>query len=154
VTVRVLTLQASDNAESIQARRERLNNQLRLEHLNNEKRKAIKKICEDFCDIFHLENDTLTCTTSVAHEITTKVDSAPVNVRPCRLLEKHKEEVNRQITKMLDDDIIRPNMSQWNAPLLVVPKKTDAFGKQKLRIVIDFRKLNDLTIGDFSHCQI
>jgi len=84
----------------------------------------------------------------VAHEITTKVDSAPVNVRPYRLPEKHKEEVNRQITKMLDDDIIRPNMSQWNAPLLIVPKKTYASGKQKLRIVIDSRKLNDLTIGD------
>jgi len=57
-----------------------------------------------------------------------------------------KEEINRQITKMLDDDI-RPSTSQWNALLLVVPKKTDASRKQKLRIVIDFRKLNDLTIG-------
>jgi len=71
-----------------------------------------------------------------------------VNVRPYRLPAKHKEEVNRQISKMLDDDIIRPSTSQWNAPLLIVPKKTDASGKQKLRIVIDFRKLNDLTIGD------
>jgi len=47
---------------------------------------------------------------------------------------------------MLDDGIISPSM-RWNAPLLVVPKKTDASGKQKLRIVVDFRKLNDLTIG-------
>jgi len=65
----VLTLQASESiqAESIQARRERLNNQLCLEHLNNEERRAIKEICEDFCDIFHLKDNT--CTTSVAHEI-------------------------------------------------------------------------------------
>jgi len=27
-------------------------------------------------------------------------------------------------------------------------QKSDASGKQKLRIVVDFRKLNDLTIGD------
>jgi len=48
----------------------------------------------------------LTFTTAVAHEITTKIDSVPVNVRPYRLLEK--EEVNRQITKItMDDDIIR-----------------------------------------------
>jgi len=79
--------------------------------------------------ISFLEDYTLTCTTSVAHEIATKVNSTPVNVRPYRLPEKHKEEVNRQITKMLDDDIIRPSTSQWNAPLLVVPKKTDASGK-------------------------
>jgi len=49
---------------------------------------------------------------------------------------------------MLDDVIIRPSMSQWNAPVLVLPKKTDVSGKQKLRIIVDFRKLNDLTIGD------
>jgi len=108
----VLTLETSDNAESIQARRERLNKQLRLEHLNNEEKKAIEEIYDDFCDIFHLENDMLTFTTAVVHEITTKVDSAPVNVRPYRLPEKHKEEVNRHITKMLDDDIIRPSTSR------------------------------------------
>jgi len=57
--------------------------------------------------------------------------------------------MNRQITKMLDDEIIHHSMNQWNVPLLVVPRKTDASEKQKLRIVVDFRKLNDLTIGDF-----
>jgi len=31
-----------------------------------------------------------------------------MNVRPYRLSEKHKEEVNRQITKMLDNNIVRP----------------------------------------------
>jgi len=44
--------------------------------------------------------------------------------------------MNRQITKMLDDNIIRSNTSQWNASLLVIPKKTNASKKQKLRIVI------------------
>jgi len=66
-----------------------------------------------------------------------------VNVRSYRLPEKHKEEVNSHITRMLE---LKPIL--WNASLLVVPKKADASEKQKLRIVIDFRKLNDLTIGD------
>jgi len=49
---------------------------------------------------------------------------------------------------MSNEEIIRPSTSQWNAPILIVPKKSDASGKQKLRIVVDFRRLNDLTIGD------
>jgi len=49
---------------------------------------------------------------------------------------------------MLNEEIIRSSTSQWNAPILVAPKKSDASGKQKLRIVVDFRRLNDLTIGD------
>ena len=90
----------------------------------------------------------MTYTPAVQHEINTRTDSAPVNIRPYRLPEKHKAEVNKQVNKMLEDGIIRPSASQWNAPILVVPKKSDASGKRKLRIVVDFRKLNDLTIGD------
>jgi len=44
--------------------------------------------------------------------------------------------------------IIRTSVSQWNAPLLVVSKKADASGKPKLRVVVDFRKLNNISIGD------
>jgi len=62
-------------------------------------------------------------------------------VRPYRLPEKHKTEVNQQIKEMLKGEMIRTSVSQWNAPLLVVPKKADASEKLKLRIVIDFRKL-------------
>jgi len=50
---------------------------------------------------------------------------------------------------MLQNDIINYSASHWNAPLLVVPKKNDASGKQKFIIVVDFRKLNELTISDF-----
>jgi len=84
----------------------------------------------------------------VAHEINTRADAAPVNVRPYRLPEKHKQEVNRQIKEMLQNKIIRTSASQWNAPLLVVPKKADTSEKPKLRVVVDFRKLNNITIGD------
>lgn len=49
---------------------------------------------------------------------------------------------------MLSDGIIVPSKSEWNFPLIVVPKKLDASGKRKWRICIDFRKLNDVTVGD------
>ncbi|CAG4993531.1 unnamed protein product [Colias eurytheme] len=49
---------------------------------------------------------------------------------------------------MLNQKIIRPSNSPWSSPIWVVPKKQDASGQKKWRIVIDYRKLNDITIGD------
>jgi hypothetical protein len=49
---------------------------------------------------------------------------------------------------MLEDELIIPSKSKWNFPLVVVPKKMDASGKQKWRICIGFRKLNEASIGD------
>jgi hypothetical protein len=37
--------------------------------------------------------------------------------------------------------------SEWNFPLVIVPKKIDATGKRKWRICVDFRKLNEVSVG-------
>lgn len=49
---------------------------------------------------------------------------------------------------MLDQGIIRPSFSPWSSPIWIVPKKLDASGKQKWRLVIDYRKINEKTIDD------
>ena len=56
--------------------------------------------------------------------------------------------IKNQNNQMLEDDIITPSQSEWNFPILMVPKKLDASGKRKWRMVIDFRKLNEISIGD------
>uniref|UniRef100_A0A0K8VBC8 Retrovirus-related Pol polyprotein from transposon 297 n=1 Tax=Bactrocera latifrons TaxID=174628 RepID=A0A0K8VBC8_BACLA len=49
---------------------------------------------------------------------------------------------------MLAQNVISPRCSSYNSPLWVVPKKPNNSGKQKWRIVIDYRKLNEQTIDD------
>jgi len=49
---------------------------------------------------------------------------------------------------MLDEDIIRPSVSPWNLPHLVVSKKEDSNGNKKWRIVVDYRKINENTVGN------
>jgi hypothetical protein len=49
---------------------------------------------------------------------------------------------------MVADGVIQQSSSSWNAPLLVVTKKNDTSGKTNWRIVVEFRKLNEVTIGD------
>jgi len=59
-----------------------------------------------------------------------------------------KDEVERQIAELLRDGIIRPSRSSYNSPVWVVPKKQDASGEKKYRLVVDYRKLNEVTIAD------
>lgn len=124
-----------------------LNQNLRLDHLNKEESESIKSICEKFNDIFHLPNDMLSTTTAASHEIPT-TNNIPIHTKSYRYPEIHKTEVNKQIELMLKQGIIKPSVSPWSSPLWVVAKKQDASGERKWRIVIDYRKLNDNTIGD------
>jgi len=48
---------------------------------------------------------------------------------------------------MLADGVIQHSTSPWNFPILV-PKKADSSGKVKWRVVVDFRKVNDVTLGN------
>uniref|UniRef100_A0AAG5DT40 RNA-directed DNA polymerase n=1 Tax=Anopheles atroparvus TaxID=41427 RepID=A0AAG5DT40_ANOAO len=50
--------------------------------------------------------------------------------------------------ELLDNGIIAHSTSPYSSPVWVVPKKTDASGKRKIRVVIDYRKLNEKTIED------
>jgi hypothetical protein len=65
------------------------------------------------------------------------------------LPESHRGEIDEQVDKLLKEEIIRESNSPWNSPLLVVPKKkqTDVSG-EKWRLVVDFRRLNEKTVGD------
>uniref|UniRef100_W8BY62 RNA-directed DNA polymerase n=1 Tax=Ceratitis capitata TaxID=7213 RepID=W8BY62_CERCA len=57
--------------------------------------------------------------------------------------------VNKEISDLLRDGIIQPSHSSYNSPIHVVTKKgLDNEGNQQLRLVIDFRKLNEKTSSD------
>lgn len=81
------------------------------------------------------------------HELHTTTE-APINIKAYRYPESLKKVVDEQIETMLDQGIIRPSTSAWKSPIWVVPKKADADGNVKYRVVIDYRKLNSVTIGD------
>ncbi|CAF4889349.1 unnamed protein product [Pieris macdunnoughi] len=49
---------------------------------------------------------------------------------------------------MLKDKIFQESHSPWSAPVHLVPKKLDASGGKKWRMVIDYRRLNDITTDD------
>lgn len=128
-------------------RTEKVVNQIRTDHMNSEEKRNILNICKDFKDIFHIDGDTFSFSNTIKHAIDTG-DSPPVYTKNYRYPQVHKAEVKDQIQKLLAQKIIQPSHSPYNSPIWIVPKKLDASGRTKWRMVIDYRKLNEVSKGD------
>ena len=127
---------------------QRVVDMLRTDHLNEEEKRSLFELCFDYQDVFYLPGDRLSSTSAVKHTITLGSVVTPINTRPYQLPESQKEEVDLQVKQLLEEGIIFKSDSPWNSPLLVVPKKTGPDGKRNWRMVVDFRRLNEKTIGD------
>lgn len=134
------TKQTSERARDVVTR-------LRTDHLNDEETANLNLLCSRYSDVFYIEGEPLTFTNKIKHRIRT-TDEQPIYTKSYRYPFVHRQEVRDQIAKMLEQGIIQPSDSAWSSPIWVVPKKADASGKQKWRLVVDFRKLNDKTIDD------
>lgn len=122
-------------------------NSIRTNHLNAEEKNAVFKLCKNFKDIFYNDKCDLSFSNTVKHKIRTK-DDEYVYVKPFRHPYAMRNEIQSQIQKLLDNKIIRPSISPYSSPVWIVPKKMDASGVKKFRMVIDYRKLNEKTIED------
>lgn len=132
---------------SVNARSQEVIPRLRTGHLNDEESCNLINLCSEYSDVFYVEGEQLSFTNQIKHSINT-TDDNPVHSKTYRYPYIHREEVRNQVQSMLRQGIIRPSTSAWSAPIWVVPKKSDASGKVKWRLVIDFRKLNDKTVED------
>lgn len=136
-----------ESLENSADRVKKLLNILELNHLSKDERLQIECICAKYADVFHLEGDKLGTTTLCEQSIHLKPHTKPIYVKPYRLPEAQKPEINRQVKKMLKDDIIEPTNSDWNSPILLVPKKSEK-NEKKWRLVIDYRKVNGVIQDD------
>ena len=92
-------------------------------------------------DLFDVKTAT-TAITSMNHAIRTP-DHPPIASKPHAQSFKQRVEVERQVAQLLRDRKIRPSDSPWAAPILLAKKKD---GSE--RLVVDYRRLNDITIKD------
>ncbi len=134
--------------EPVADRNERLLSALRLEHLTPSERPRIEKILLEFSSLFYLEGDSLQSKVVSPHELRLEPGTQPIFTKPYRVPEFFRSEIEKATKNLLQQGIIRPSKSPWNAPLLMVPKKADASGKRKYRMVIDYRNLNKVMIAD------
>src|SRR4030042_643278 len=65
----------------------------------------------------------------------------PVSMAPYRMSASELAELKKQLEDLLDKKFVRPSVSPWGAPVLLVKKKDGS-----MRLCVDYRQLNKVTI--------
>ena len=112
------------------------------EQLTNAERERLSNLIHSYKDIFATNPKRPKRNAILEHKIVTD-GSLPVYQKPRRTPTAWEQEVDAQISEMLDNDIIRLSESPWNSPIILVKKKDTS-----IWFVCDFRKLNDITKKD------
>ena len=75
------------------------------------------------------------------HAIVLREGAEPMNVQPYRYPQFQKDEIERLIQEMLEAEIIRPSVSPYSSPILLVKKRDGSW-----RFYVDYRALKRETV--------
>ena len=76
--------------------------------------------------------------------------ATPVAQKPYGIAHRYIAAFKEELQKLLDEGLIEPGISNWASPVLLTVKKDSVAGTGglKVKIVVDYRKLNAVTIND------
>ncbi|GAU10392.1 hypothetical protein TSUD_417700, partial [Trifolium subterraneum] len=98
-------------------------------------------IAREYLDVFPEEMHSLPPEREIEFSIDLVPGSQPISVAPYRISPLEHRELKSQLEELLQKHFIRPSVSPWGAPVLLVKKKDGT-----MRLCIDYRQLNKVTI--------
>ncbi|GJQ92511.1 putative nucleotidyltransferase, ribonuclease H [Tanacetum coccineum] len=112
-----------------------------MEKKSDEKRLEDIPVVREFPEVFPENLPGLPPVRQVEFQINLIPGAAPVARAPYRLAHSEMQELSNQLQELSGRGFIRPSTSPWGAPVLFVKNKDGS-----LRICIDYRELNKLTV--------
>ncbi|GBN37648.1 Retrovirus-related Pol polyprotein from transposon 297, partial [Araneus ventricosus] len=110
--------------------------------LNEEQRTAVRKLLNEFQNLFSTCDADVGRCNMTQHRINTG-DHPPIKQYPRRLPLARKEEADNLVKEMVDNGIIEESSGPWASPIVLVKKKDGS-----TRFCVDYRKLNEITKKD------
>jgi len=101
---------------------------------------SLQQLLDKYSDVFQ-EPTQLPPERDVDHKIPLLNGAEIVNSRPYRLSHGQKDTMESLILQLLKNQVIRPSVSPYSSPAILVKKKDGTW-----RLCIDYRKLNKLTV--------
>jgi len=110
-----------------------------LDHLPQEQQQELRKLLGEFKDVLNqvpgrADVDPVVIQTTAPY---------PLAQKPYHLPHAKEEAVRKEVQDLLKQGIIRPSKSPWASPVVIVAKKNG-----RIRLCVDFRRLNAVTVTD------
>lgn len=110
--------------------------------LSNEQQDDLRDLIFKYADIFSTGDHDLGETGLVEHMVDTG-NSKPIYQRPYRAEHLKRAVIEKEVNKMLENNIIEPSNSAWSSPVVLVTKKDGS-----IRFCVNYIRLNDVTVRD------
>ena len=109
--------------------------------INNNCRADFRNLIDDYSDSFSINQRDLGKCDATSQIIKVKTGSQPIKLPNRRMAVHYKDDLKEKIDAFMNKELITPCHSPYSAPSMLVPKRNG-----KLRLAIDYRKLNEQTI--------
>jgi len=131
------------NQETLDKLTELIKQKVAQAELDEQQKQSLLKLLLNNINVFGEEISEMGCTNILKHTIKVREGTTPIYQMPYRVAPEKRKKMLAMNEEYLNELVAAESTSSWSAPVCLVPKKDG-----KLRFVVDYRALNEVTIKE------